>query len=95
MNHGPNQPPKQKLCQFELKEMTVGLLRSHRTGPWCYSAVKVCYSSRQGKNNPEGDLEVIRAACLLDSIRFLSCIMFPLCNILSCENEKDKIQSLQ
>lgn len=40
----------------------VGLFRFYKMGLQGYLATNVCYPSRKGKENPEGNLEVSRAA---------------------------------
>lgn len=65
---------QQRQCQFELKgtekaglwwRQVVGLLEFYRTGPQSYLAANMSYPLRKGKYNPEGDLEIIRAAFLV------------------------------
>lgn len=56
---------QQKYCQLDLKgtewSKADGLLAFYRMGPSGYTAASMCYPSRKGKNQWEGDSEIIRA----------------------------------
>lgn len=68
VNHGPNQLPQQEHCQFELQGTKIGQNERRLLGflepigprPQSYQAANMCYSSRQGKNDPDGNSEIIR-----------------------------------
>lgn len=68
VNHRPNQISQQWHCQFELKGIEMGqnewslfdFLGLQNRATELFTA-NICYSSRQRKNDPEGNSKIIRA----------------------------------